>query len=169
MKMNLILLAPPLCVFVCVFLLCLVNVLKCKLALLNNVCKAEEKLQLRWQTLDMPLLTNLHTDSLSVRLSVWSPRRLLQPHFSIPRQQSASFSSSLLTHVKTRLLNSSIAFRMRLIILFNSGAALKMHQFRWSPHTCRPEACYSSFPVLELLPASEWVRDLRVLVVNRSN
>lgn len=47
MKMNLILLAPPLCVFVCVFLLCLVNVLKCKLALLNNVCKAEEKLQLR--------------------------------------------------------------------------------------------------------------------------
>lgn len=99
MKMNLILLAPPLCVFVCVFLLCLVNVLKCKLALLNNVCKAEEKLQLRWQTLDMPLLTNLHTDSLSVRLSVWSPRRLLQPHFSILRQQSASFSSPLLTHI----------------------------------------------------------------------
>lgn len=35
MKMNLILLAPP----VCVCLLCLVNVLKCKLVLLNNVCK----------------------------------------------------------------------------------------------------------------------------------
>ena len=51
------------CVCVCVCLFCLVNVLKCKLVLLNNVCKAEWKLRLCWQTVDMPLLTNPHSDS----------------------------------------------------------------------------------------------------------
>lgn len=135
MKTNPVLPAPPLCmrVWECVCLLWLVNVLKFKLVLLSNVCKtvffhAKRNQQLFWQTVDTPLLPNLH--------SVWSSRcRLHLCSTTHHSQLLYLYMPKLCAHLWDWIYSQfkNACFYLAVPWPF-SYSSLKLYHFRWPSH-----------------------------------